>query len=111
MSGLSKILSGDPGWTGLSALIFYFETQPLPNVLAWYAHHLPDWLLRAGVAYTLLVELLVMVAMTYVIAAVVTSLFGRVWCGFACPQTVFMEGVFRPIERIIEGRRLERIRR
>ena len=42
---------------------------------------------------------------------VVTSLFGRVWCGFACPQTVFMEGVFRPIERIIEGRRLERIRR
>jgi cytochrome c oxidase accessory protein FixG len=42
---------------------------------------------------------------------VVTTLFGRVWCGFACPQTVFMEGVFRPIERIIEGRRLERMRR
>jgi len=42
---------------------------------------------------------------------VVTSLFGRVWCGFSCPQTVFMEGVFRPIERLIEGRRLERIRR
>ncbi len=42
---------------------------------------------------------------------IVTSLFGRVWCGFACPQTVFMEGVFRPIERIIEGRRLERMRR
>ena len=42
---------------------------------------------------------------------VLTSLFGRVWCGFACPQTVFMEGVYRPIERIIEGRRLERIKR
>ena len=42
---------------------------------------------------------------------IVTSLFGRVWCGFACPQTVFMEGVFRPIERIIEGRRVERMRR
>ncbi|MBE0566920.1 MAG: cytochrome c oxidase accessory protein CcoG [Krumholzibacteria bacterium] len=42
---------------------------------------------------------------------VVTSLFGRVWCGFACPQTVFMEGVFRPLERLIEGRRLARIRR
>jgi cytochrome c oxidase accessory protein FixG len=42
---------------------------------------------------------------------VVTSLYGRIWCGFACPQTVFMEGVFRPIERLIEGRRLERIRR
>lgn len=42
---------------------------------------------------------------------VVTSLWGRVWCGFACPQTVFMEGVFRRIERWIEGPRLERVRR
>ena len=42
---------------------------------------------------------------------VVTSLFGRVWCGFACPQTVFLEGVFRPLERLIEGARIERIRR
>ena len=46
-----------------------------------------------------------------VLLFVATSLFGRVWCGFACPQTVFMEGVFRPIERIIEGRRVERMRR
>jgi len=42
---------------------------------------------------------------------VVTSLFGRVWCGFICPQTVFMEGVFRPIERLVEGDRIARIRR
>src|SRR5438094_740074 len=28
-----------------------------------------------------------------------TALFGRVWCGWACPQTVYMEYVFRPIER------------
>ena len=42
---------------------------------------------------------------------VATSLFGRVWCGFACPQTVFMEGVYRPLERLIEGRRIERMRR
>ena len=32
-----------------------------------------------------------------------TSLFGRVWCGWACPQTVFLEFVFRPIEQLIEG--------
>lgn len=42
---------------------------------------------------------------------VVTSLFGRVWCGYACPQTVFMEGVFRRVERWIEGPRDARIRR
>jgi cytochrome c oxidase accessory protein FixG len=42
---------------------------------------------------------------------VVTSLWGRVWCGFVCPQTVFMEGVVRHIERWIEGSKLRRLRR
>ena len=42
---------------------------------------------------------------------VLTSLWGRVWCGFMCPQTVFMEGVIRRIERWIEGPRNKRIRR
>lgn len=32
-----------------------------------------------------------------------TALFGRVWCGWGCPQTVYMEFLFRPIERLIEG--------
>ncbi len=33
----------------------------------------------------------------------ITSLLGRVWCGWACPQTVFLEHVFRRIEVWIEG--------
>lgn len=32
-----------------------------------------------------------------------TALFGRVWCGWACPETVFLEFLFRPIETLIEG--------
>jgi len=32
-----------------------------------------------------------------------TAFFGRVWCGWACPQTVYMEFVFRPIERLFDG--------
>ena len=32
-----------------------------------------------------------------------TALFGRVWCGWACPQTVYMEFVYRPIERLWLG--------
>lgn len=32
-----------------------------------------------------------------------TALFGRLWCGWACPQTVFLDQVFRRIERWIEG--------
>lgn len=37
-----------------------------------------------------------------------TALFGRVWCGWACPQTVFIEAVFRRIERWVEGVAIER---
>ena len=33
----------------------------------------------------------------------VTALWGRVWCGWGCPQTVYLELVFRPLERLIEG--------
>jgi cytochrome c oxidase accessory protein FixG len=33
----------------------------------------------------------------------VTALFGRVWCGWACPQTVFLDHVYRRIERWIDG--------
>jgi cytochrome c oxidase accessory protein FixG len=35
----------------------------------------------------------------------VTAILGRVWCGWACPQTVYMEFVYRPLERLIEGNR------
>jgi cytochrome c oxidase accessory protein FixG len=33
----------------------------------------------------------------------VTSLWGRVWCGWACPQTVFIQAVYGRIERLVEG--------
>ncbi len=32
-----------------------------------------------------------------------TALFGRVWCGWACPHTVYLEFLYRPIERWLEG--------
>ncbi len=32
-----------------------------------------------------------------------TAVLGRVWCGWACPQTVYMEFLYRPIERLVEG--------
>lgn len=39
-----------------------------------------------------------------------TALLGRVWCGWACPETVFLEFLFRPIERWIEGSPAQRAR-
>jgi cytochrome c oxidase accessory protein FixG len=35
----------------------------------------------------------------------VTAVLGRVWCGWACPQTVYMEYLYRPLEVLIEGGR------
>ena len=40
-----------------------------------------------------------------------TAIAGRVWCGWGCPQTVFLEAVFRRIERFVEGSRIDRMRR
>lgn len=39
----------------------------------------------------------------------VTALYGRVWCGWGCPQSVYLEHVFRPIERWLEGSRGQRV--
>lgn len=38
----------------------------------------------------------------------VTALFGRVWCGWGCPQSIYLEHLFRPIERFFEGSRGQR---
>ncbi|WP_369047587.1 cytochrome c oxidase accessory protein CcoG [Tenacibaculum sp. UWU-22] len=39
-----------------------------------------------------------------------TVVFGRIFCGWICPQTIFMEMVFRKIEYLIEGDRGKQIR-
>jgi cytochrome c oxidase accessory protein FixG len=50
---------------------------------------------------------LLMLLLLAIFAAVLllTALAGRAWCGWACPQTVYMEFLYRPIERLFEGKR------
>ncbi len=45
------------------------------------------------------------VAMLVFITSIIifTTAFGRLWCGWTCPQTVMMEMVFRKLEYLIEG--------
>jgi cytochrome c oxidase accessory protein FixG len=53
-------------------------------------------------------------ALSLILAAfglfLVTSLVGRIWCGYACPQTVWTD-LFMLVERHVEGDRNERMRR
>lgn len=39
----------------------------------------------------------------FLLIVFVTAVTGRAWCGWACPQTVYMEFLFRPIDRLFEG--------
>ncbi len=57
MSGVVKLLSGDPNWWNLSALNYHFLTQPLPTPLAWYAAQLPPGLLKVATGCMFVVEL------------------------------------------------------
>jgi cytochrome c oxidase accessory protein FixG len=48
--------------------------------------------------------LLAIVLITFFVFVILfTVVFGRIWCGWLCPQTLFMEMVFRKIEYWIEG--------
>lgn len=49
-------------------------------------------------------NLFALLMLTFVLFIVLfTVVFGRAWCGWACPQTIFMEMLFRKIEYFIEG--------
>ncbi|HHP7239234.1 cytochrome c oxidase accessory protein CcoG [Longibacter sp.] len=58
---------------------------------------------------TLLLMLLMIGALVSVV--LFTALLGRVWCGWACPQTVYLEFFYRPVERLFEGKEHVRKRR
>lgn len=57
-AGLIKV-RGDSCWRDLTCLRYHFETQPIPNPVSWYLHHLPTGVLDAGVAWNHVVELVV----------------------------------------------------
>ncbi len=57
-AGLIK-MRGDRCWRDLTCLDYHYETQPMPNPLSWYAHHLPDRFHRLETLGNHIVELAV----------------------------------------------------
>lgn len=79
-------INGRPGvWLDMAGRSFHFlglSIGPTQTYLAFF--------LALALAFTLVV---------------VSALWGRLWCGWACPQTVWLEGVYRRVERAFEGDR------
>lgn len=46
----------------------------------------------------------------FIFVVLFTVVFGRLWCGWACPQTLFMEMIFRKIEYLIDGDRAKQMK-
>ncbi|MCZ6714313.1 MAG: lipase maturation factor family protein [Deltaproteobacteria bacterium] len=57
LSGITKLVSGDPTWANWTALLYHYETQPIPTPLSWYAHQLPEWLQRVSLGFMFAAEL------------------------------------------------------
>jgi hypothetical protein len=52
-----KILSGEPQWRHLTAMVHYYENGPLPDWIGWYAQQLPHGFHASVALLTLLIEL------------------------------------------------------
>ena len=57
LSGVTKIVSGDPTWANWTALSYHYETQPLPAWTSWFVYQLPPSVHYWSTGATLLIEL------------------------------------------------------
>ena len=57
MSGIVKTQANCPTWKGLTALEYHFASQCLPTAEGWWAHQLPPFFLRIGVAATFVTQI------------------------------------------------------
>ena len=106
-------------WVAMTALLGIYYLAPF---LRWdRGPHAPDQAILIDMparrAYFFFIEIwpqeVYYLTGIFILAAValffVTSLFGRVWCGYACPQTVWTD-LFVWVERIVQGDRAARMR-
>lgn len=63
--GAVKLQSRDPHWRDLTAVAYHYQSQPLPNAIAWFAHKLPMGFQKFSCALMLLIELIVPFALFF----------------------------------------------
>lgn len=92
-------------WT----LLIFFYLAPFlklkgePLIFLNFAER--KFVLFGGAFYPQDFHLLVLAIIALVVFIVLfTVTYGRIFCGWACPQTIFMEFLYRPIEYLIDGK-------
>jgi cytochrome c oxidase accessory protein FixG len=99
------------GW-GLIALFVALPLVPINGAPAILLDVVHRKFFLFGMLFRPTDTVLLMVTMLGILLTIflLTALAGRVWCGWGCPQTVYLEFVFRPIERLFEGKESTRKR-
>lgn len=78
-AGLIKI-RGDQCWRDFTCMDYHYETQPMPNPLSWFAHHMPSWWHKIEVAGNHFVELAV--PFLYFFPQPIAGIAGMITMGF-----------------------------
>ncbi len=99
------------GW-GLIALFFTLPLIKIAGKPAIFLNLAEREFTFFGATFFATDGVLLMFLMLSIFVSVIfiTALVGRAWCGWGCPQTVYMELLFRPIERLFEGGRNSQLR-
>jgi hypothetical protein len=58
-AGAVKLQSRDVNWRNQTAIAYHYQTQPLPNTIAWYIYRFPLWFHRASCLLMFVFELVV----------------------------------------------------
>lgn len=84
-AGAVKLQSGDPNWRNLTAISYHYQSQPLPNTIAWFVHKLPMGFHRMSVAMMFFIQLVVSFGifgtedMRFVVWLCILGLQGMIW--------------------------------
>lgn len=80
-SGAVKLQSRDPNWKNLTAISYHYQSQPLPNTVAWYVHKLPMWFHKCSCLAMFVIEL----------AVPLLIFFSEEWRLVACALFLFLQ--------------------
>lgn len=57
--GAVKLQSRDPNWRNMTGVFFHYQSQPIPNMVAWYVYKLPMWFHKFSTFMMLFTEILI----------------------------------------------------